>query len=60
MSFQSLKEIAAAAAAQKKPFFRIILEDDMSERMVSEESPLQPCRKCMARCAMRTSHMMGK
>lgn len=37
MSFQSLNEIAAAAAAQKKPFFRIVLEDDMSERMVPEE-----------------------
>ncbi|MCI9492417.1 MAG: L-serine ammonia-lyase, iron-sulfur-dependent, subunit alpha [Lachnospiraceae bacterium] len=41
MSFQSLKEIAAAAAAQKKPFFRIILEDDMSERMVSEEESFE-------------------
>lgn len=37
MSFQSLKEIATSAAEQDKPFFRIILEDDMSERMVSEE-----------------------
>ena len=37
MSFQSLKDIATSAAGQNKPFFRIILEDDMSERMVTEE-----------------------
>lgn len=37
MSFQSLKEIVTNAKEQNKPFFRIILEDDMSERMVSEE-----------------------
>ncbi len=37
MSFQSLKDIATSAAGQDKPFFRIILEDDMSERMVTEE-----------------------
>lgn len=37
MSFHSLEEIVSAAEQQKKPFFRIILEDDMSERMVSEE-----------------------
>ncbi len=37
MSFQSLKEIVTAAQQQKKSFFRIVLEDDMSERMVSEE-----------------------
>lgn len=37
MSFQSLNEIVSSAKEQKKPFYRIILEDDMSERMVSEE-----------------------
>lgn len=37
MSFHSLKEIISTAESQNKPFFRIILEDDMSERMVSEE-----------------------
>ena len=37
MSFHSLEEIVSAAEQQKKPFFRIVLEDDMSERMVSEE-----------------------
>ena len=37
MSFQSLKEIVETAAEQKKSFFRIVLENDMSERMVSEE-----------------------
>lgn len=37
MSFHSLEEIITSASEQKKPFFRVILEDDMSERMVSEE-----------------------
>ena len=37
MSFHSLKEIISTAESQNKPFFRIVLEDDMSERMVSEE-----------------------
>lgn len=37
MSFHSLKEIVSAAERQKKPFYRVVLEDDMSERMVSEE-----------------------
>lgn len=36
MSFKSLKEIAESAREQEKPFWRIIMENDMSERMVSE------------------------
>lgn len=37
MSFKSLKEIIDNSKEQKKPFWRIVMEDDMSERMVSEE-----------------------
>lgn len=37
MSFKSLKEIVDNTKEQQKPFWRIIMEDDMSERMVSEE-----------------------
>ena len=37
MSFKSLKEIVDCANKEKKPFWRVILEEDMSERMVSEE-----------------------
>lgn len=37
MSFKSLKEIVDSAREQEKPFWRIIMEDDMSERMTSEE-----------------------
>lgn len=37
MSFKSLKEIVDSAKEAKKPFWRIVLEEDMSERMVSEE-----------------------
>jgi L-serine dehydratase len=37
MSFHSLKEIITTAESQKKTFFRVVLEDDMSERMASEE-----------------------
>lgn len=36
MSFKSLEEIVDSAREQNKPFWRIIMEDDMSERMVSE------------------------
>lgn len=36
MSFKSLKEITESAREQEKPFWRIIMENDMSERMVSE------------------------
>lgn len=45
MSFKSLKEIVTAAEEQKKPFFRIIMEDDMSERMVSEEESFDTMKK---------------
>lgn len=44
MSFHSLNEIITAAAEQKKPFFRIVMEDDMSERMVSEEETFSAMR----------------
>lgn len=36
MSFKSLKEITESAREQEKSFWRIIMENDMSERMVSE------------------------
>ena len=37
MSFQSLEEITRSAKGQNKAFYRVIMEDDMSERQVSEE-----------------------
>lgn len=37
MSFKSLKDIVDSAGKQGKPFWKVIMEDDMSERMVSEE-----------------------
>lgn len=37
MSFKSLKEITDSAKEKQKPFWQIVMEDDMSERMVSKE-----------------------
>lgn len=45
MSFKSLNEIVTSAKEQNKPFFRIILEDDMSERLVSEEESFGTMQK---------------
>lgn len=45
MSFKSLKEIVDTAQGQKKPFWRIVMEDDMSERMVSENESFETMKK---------------
>lgn len=37
MSFRSFEEILERCEEQDKPFWRVILEDDMEERLVSEE-----------------------
>lgn len=37
MSFKSLKEITDNVKEKKLPFWQIVMEDDMSERMVSKE-----------------------
>ena len=41
MSFHALEEICEAAAQEAKGFFRAVLEDDMQERQVSEETSLE-------------------
>ena len=41
MSFRSLEEIVKKAKEEKKPFWEILLEDDMSERLVSREESMQ-------------------
>lgn len=45
MSFKSLKEIEESAKEQEKPFWKIIIEDDMSERMVSEQESFDTMRQ---------------
>ncbi len=45
MSFRSLDEIVSKCEEQKKPFWRIILEDDMEERMVSAEESMKLMEK---------------
>lgn len=37
MSFRSFEEILEQCKEHNKPFWRVILEDDMQERMVTEE-----------------------
>ncbi len=37
MSFKSLKEIETLSVSQQKPFWKIILEDECDERMMSEQ-----------------------
>lgn len=45
MSFKSLKEIVDNAKEQEKPFWKIVIEDDMSERMVSEQESFDTMRQ---------------
>lgn len=40
MSFRSFEEIIKQCEEQDKPFWRVVLEDDMEERLVSEEESL--------------------
>lgn len=44
MGFQSLEEIANKAKTEKKPFWEIMLKDDMSERMVTREESFEKMR----------------
>lgn len=44
MGFRSLEEIVLKAREEKKPFWEIMLEDDMSERMVSREESFEKMR----------------
>ena len=41
MSFRSLNDILTISKENNKPFWRVILEDDMEERLVSEEESLE-------------------
>lgn len=41
MSFRSFEEIIEKCSKQGKPFWRVILEDDMEERLVSEEESFE-------------------
>lgn len=41
MSFRSFEEILKRCEEQDKPFWRVILEDDMEERLVSEEESFE-------------------
>ncbi|CUH93245.1 L-serine ammonia-lyase, iron-sulfur-dependent, subunit alpha [Herbinix luporum] len=41
MSFRSFEEILEQCKEHNKPFWRVILEDDMQERMVTEEESIE-------------------
>ena len=45
MSFRSLEEIVVKAREEQKPFWKIMLEDDMAERMVTQEESFEKMRK---------------
>ena len=45
MSFRSLEDILKLSREQNKPFWRVVLEDDMEERLVSEEESLEMMRR---------------
>lgn len=51
MSFATLKEITTIAAEEEKPFWRVVMEDDMRERNVSETECFETMRRMLA--AMR-------
>lgn len=44
MSFRSIEEILERCEEQDKPFWRVVLEDDMEERLVSEEESFEKMR----------------
>ena len=44
MGFHRLEEIAAKAKQEQKPFWEIIIEDDLSERMVTREESFAKMR----------------
>ena len=45
MAFAYLKEITDAAQKEQKPFWRIVIEDDMRERNVSYEQSFETMRQ---------------
>lgn len=45
MSFRSLDEILSKCKEEGKPFWRIVLEDDMEERLVSEEESFEKMKQ---------------
>lgn len=45
MSFRSFEEILDKCNEQNKPFWRVILEDDMEERLVSEEESFEKMKQ---------------
>lgn len=45
MSFRSLDEIINKCNEQDKPFWRVVLEDDMEERLVSEEESFEKMKQ---------------
>lgn len=45
MSFRSFDEILCKCKEEDKPFWRIILEDDMEERLVTEEESIEKMRQ---------------
>lgn len=51
MSFATLKEITTIAAEEEKLFWRVVMEDDMRERNVSEAECFETMRRMLA--AMR-------
>ncbi len=44
MAFAYLKEITEAAEKENKPFWQIVIEDDMRERNVSYEQSFETMR----------------
>lgn len=45
MSFRSLDEILSKCKEEDKPFWRVVLEDDMEERLVSEEESFEKMKQ---------------
>lgn len=60
MSFRSLEEIVKKTREEKKPFWEVMLEDDMSERMVTREDSFEKMRQMYRMMKEADEHYDGK
>lgn len=55
--FGSIKEILDKCESDGREFWRVILEDDMSDRNVDENESAQKMRELMVQCIRRLRDM---
>lgn len=58
MKYNSIQDILNICEETGKPFWRVIMEEDMQESAMSETSSFEKCGKCTVRWQMPTGIMM--